>query len=210
VGASGHGRVVAEAARLAGHEVVAFVDQDPMMLGRAVGEATVVASQEELLAAVADRVSLPGGADAVAFGVGNNGARHALVRSLLAIAGAEILPAIVHPSAVVSPTARVGPGSVLLPRSVVHTDALVDAGVIVNSAAVVEHDCVVGACAHLSPGAIVCGGVTVGPRAWIGAGATVIHGRAVGADSVVGAGSVVIRNVHEQTVVVGVPARLRL
>jgi UDP-perosamine 4-acetyltransferase len=207
VGAGGHGRVVAEAARLAGHQVVGYIDQDPAASGRAVGDVIVVASQAELLDAVCGGGPPPRGADAVALGIGSNGARHALLERLLA-ADPELLPPIVHPTAFVSPSARLGAGSVVLPRAIVHTDARVHEGVILNSAAVVEHDCEIGACAHLSPGAITGGRVTIGARAWVGAGATIIHGLTVGADCVVGAGAVVIRDVPVRMTVVGVPARV--
>ena len=115
--------------------------------------------------------------------------------------------AAVHPSAVVSPTARLGAGPTILAQAVIGPDAVVGENVIVNSAAVVEHDCRIGDHVHVATGARIVGGVTVGDGAHVGAGATVVGGVAIGAGAIVGAGAVVVRDVAADTVVVGVPAR---
>lgn len=203
VGGGGHGKVVADMARACGHEVVGFADVDASKLGKVVepGGARVLLTQAELLAATED--TLPFGATAIALAVGNNRARLVLSGSL----DARSLPALVHPSAIVSPSAAIGAGTVVLPAAVVNAAARIGAAVIVNTAAVVEHDCVLGDGVHVSPGAVLAGGVTVGARGWIGAGATVIPGVRIGEDVVVGAGAVVTRDVPEGVTVVGVPAR---
>lgn len=206
VGGGGHGKVVADVARACGHEVVGFVDSDPEKLGRVVepGGARVVLAQEELLAVREAREELPGGATALAIAVGDNAARLQLAQRL----APWPLPVLVHPSAVVSPSARLGDGAVVFACAVVNAEARVGTAGIVNTAAVVEHDCVVGDGAHVSPGAVLAGGVRVGVRAWIGAGAVLIPGVRVGADAVIGAGAVVLRDVPDGVTVAGVPARI--
>lgn len=204
-GGGGHGRVVADAARAAGFVLAGFVDADPDKRGAVVepGGGRVVASEEELRAALAAG-RLPAGADAVALAVGDNARRWACLAAL----GDAPCPAVVHPSAVVSPSATLGRGTVVFAGVVVNAAARVGSAVILNTRAVVEHDCRVGDAAHLSPGAVLCGGASAGARAWVGAGATVIHGGAVGDDAVVGAGAVVVRPVPDGVTVVGNPARV--
>lgn len=45
-------------------------------------------------------------------------------------------------------------------------------------------------------------------KAWIGAGATVLPGVTIGANAIVGAGSVVTKDVPDDTIVAGIPARV--
>ncbi len=113
----------------------------------------------------------------------------------------------VHPSAVVSPSASVGAGTMILARALVNAGAEIGRNVIVNSAAVVEHDVRIADHAHVCPGAVVCGEARIGEGAFVGAGAVVIQGVRIGAWAVVGAGAVVVRDVPDAGRVVGAPAR---
>ncbi len=197
VGAGGHGRAIAELARLCGHAVVGFLDAHPPgpdVDGLPVWPDSIGASGV-----------LPGGADGVAFGVGNNESRAALMVRFARFPQ----PSLVHPRAIVSPSAVIDRGVVVLPGAVVHTGAQVGAGAIVNSGAVVEHHCALGSASHVAPGAILCGGTQLGDRALVGAGAVVTPQRLIGVGAVVGAGAVVIADVPDGAVVAGVPAKAR-
>ena len=116
-------------------------------------------------------------------------------------------PALVHPRATVSPSARLGDGAQIMAGAVVQANASIGANVIVNTAAVVEHHVSIGGHAHVAPGAVVCGGAQIGMGAHVGANATVLQGLSVGAGAVVGAGGVVVRDVGPRERVTGVPAR---
>jgi sugar O-acyltransferase (sialic acid O-acetyltransferase NeuD family) len=203
-GAGGHGKVVADLIRSLGFEVTGYLDGDPRKLGEVVepGGARVLITDEEWEANGGET----GFGDrrlCYALAIGSNSLRE---RALLRLDRWD-LPALVHPSAVLSPSAVIGRGSVVLPRAIVNAAARIGQAVIVNSGSIVEHDCVVADAAHVSPGAVLSGGVHVGERTWIGAGATIIQGVTVGADAVVGAGAVVIRDVPDGSTVVGNPAR---
>ncbi|HYR08005.1 MAG TPA: acetyltransferase [Longimicrobium sp.] len=201
-GAGGHGRVVADVVRAAGGAVAGFVDRDPARVGHPAvpGAPPVLFSDEELLRALEE--GGPRAWDALALGIGDNRARLSAFRRV----PDGPWPPLVHPSAVLSPSARLGAGTVVMPLAVLNANARAGCAVIVNTGAVVEHDCRVGDGAHLSPRCVLAGGVRVGEGAWVGAGATVLPGRSVGAWAVVGAGAVVVRDVPEGTVAVGVPA----
>lgn len=196
VGAGGHGRAVAELARLAGFGVAGFLDADP--------PAAVVDGLPVWAEAVDGIGGLPGGAGGIGLGIGDNAARARAASRYQAYPR----PPLVHPRAIVSPSAMLSPGVVVFPGAVVHTGAEVGEGAVVNSGAIVEHHCRVGAAAHVAPGAVLCGAVRVGAGALVGAGAVVIPGCAVGARAVVGAGAVVTADVPDDAVVAGVPARL--
>lgn len=195
-GKGGHGRVVADLIRATGDEVAGFADRNP--------EGEGVVDELDLLRALHDRKPLPLDATRLAIGLGDNTAR----LSAWGTVKPGMSPALVHPTAWVSPAASVGHGAVVFARAVVHPDARVAEVAIINTGAIVEHDCVVELAAHISPGAILTGGVTVHAGAWIGAGAIILPGRVVGARAIVGAGAVVTRDVAPGAKVVGNPARV--
>ena len=183
-GAGGHGHVVADAIEADRRAVAGFLDDN---------------ATEHVL----------GGADwlrehpraVVAHGIGSNAARERLHNHQFVL--------IVHPSAVVSRSARIGPGTVVLANAVLNARCEIGVGVIVNTSAVVEHDCVVGDFVHVAPRACLLGGVHVGDQAFIGAGAVVLPGVHIGRRATVGAGAVVTESVPAHTTVIGVPARPR-
>jgi sugar O-acyltransferase (sialic acid O-acetyltransferase NeuD family) len=78
---------------------------------------------------------------------------------------------------------------------------------IINSNANVEHDCVLGDGVEIGPSAVVCGCVEIGDHTWIGAGAVIKDHLSIGSNSIVGAGAMVIKDVPDNIVVVGNPAR---
>ncbi|MDB4916565.1 MAG: putative acetyltransferase [Gemmatimonadetes bacterium] len=205
MGAGGHGKVVADLVRAAGHELVGFADANADRHDTVAepGGARVLLVQESLLALIATDGVFPFGVDQVALAVGDNESRLRLLDALVHWnAGA-----LVHPRATVSASATLGRGTVVFPNAVINAAAVLGDGVIVNTAAVIEHDCTVADGVHLSPGSTLCGNVRVGRCSWIGAGAVVIPGISIGAGARIGAGAVVIRDVAPHVTVAGVPAR---
>lgn len=203
-GAGGHGKVVADVVRAAGGLVAGYVDGNPEKLGCVAeeGGARVVATESALFEALrAGR--LPAEADALALALGDNDAR---LRALEALAHVAV-PALIHPSAQVSPSAQIGRGTLVMPRAVVNASARVGAAAIVNTGAIIEHDCVTEDGVHISPCATLCGGVRVGRGSWVAAGSVVVPGVTIGSGATVGAGAVVVRNVPAGSVVVGNPAK---
>lgn len=121
----------------------------------------------------------------------------------------ELFATAVHPSAIVSPSARIGKGTVVMAGAVIQPGAVIGSHCIVNTCAVVEHDCVIGDYSAVSPGAVLCGGVRVGEGVCIGAGATVIQCLEIGEWTMVGAGSVVVRNLPAFVKAYGNPCRIK-
>ena len=202
-GAGGHGRVVADTLRAAGHTLAGYIDRDAERTDERLSGVPRVSDAHLRRLLQGGEENLPLGADYVALGIGDNAVR----AELAALLGKFSCPALVHPSAEVSPSARIGRLTVVFPRVVVNADARIGEAVILNSGAIVEHDCVVGSGSHISPGAILTGAVKIGRQAWVGAGATLLPAIEVGERSRVGAGAVVVADVPAGATVVGVPAR---
>lgn len=197
LGASGHGKVVADAASLSGWVEIAFFDDAWPAVSKN-GPWEVVGSSPDLFAQAF-------GFDGVVVAIGNNGIRMDKQRELVS-AGLK-LTSVVHPSAIISPHAVVGVGSVVFANAVINACATVGAGCIVNTGAVVEHDCVVGDFSHLSPNSVLAGGVIAGQKVWVGASANVKQLVVLGDEVTVGMGGTVLRDVPAGQAVVGVPAR---
>lgn len=153
-----------------------------------------------------DRLLRSGVRDAI-VGIGDNRVR--LACSVRLETRGFSLVHVVHPSAVASRSARIGPGTFLAAGAIVNPGAVVGRDVILNTSSSVDHDCVVGDAVHLSPGVRLSGRVRIGRLAWLGTGAVVKDGITIGTGSVVGAGSVVVRDVPPEVVVYGNPARVR-
>ena len=114
---------------------------------------------------------------------------------------------VIHPAAVVSKSAVLGEGTQIMAGAVIQAGASIADNVIINTRASVDHDCYIGRHSHVAVGAVLAGNIHIGEKTLIGAGSTVVHGIAIGPDSVVGAGAVVIKDVSAGKTIVGVPAR---
>jgi len=142
----------------------------------------------------------------VVIGIGSNTVRKKIVSNLRI--SSEMYVSVIHSSAIVSPSAELGNGTVVMPGAIINADANIGDHVIVNSGSVVEHDCVVGDFAHISPLAVLTGGVRIGEGTHIGAGASVIPLKTIGVWTIVGAGAIVVSDIEDRVTVVGSPARV--
>lgn len=197
LGASGHGKVVADAA-LAGDwdEVVFFDDAWPQRQRNGLWSVTGDS------AALMTRLNEFQG---VLVAIGDCAVRWDRHQALQA-AGAPLVT-VVHPAATVSHHAVLGPGTVVMAGAVVNIDASVGQAGIINTGATVDHDCQLGDAVHICPGAHLSGNVQVGCCSWVGVGAAVKQGMTIGERVMVGAGAVVVQAVSDGLTVVGNPAK---
>ena len=114
---------------------------------------------------------------------------------------------VIHPTAIVSPSVKLGHGVQIMAGAVLQTNGKVADNTIINTGAVIDHDSVIGSHVHIAPGSILSGGVAIGNGCHIGTGTTIIQGIEIGEETVVGAGSVVLRNIGDRKTAYGVPAK---
>ena len=201
-GAGGHGKVVVDAALAAGWNVHGYVDDRPERLGaRVLGLPVLVAGRQQAI----DYCRRQNAHIVVA--VGDNRARAGIYRDLTDSGIA--LATIVHPSAVVAASARVGQGTVIFANAVVNAATEIGVNAILNTAAAVDHDSRIGDHVHLAPGARTGGTVTIGEGTMLGIGTCVRNNTAIGRWSMVGMGSVVVGDLPDSVLAYGNPARVQ-
>ncbi len=140
--------------------------------------------------------------------IGNNMIRRTIFQQLLSRGGEPC--SVVHPSAIISPQAKVGVGLVVMAGAAVNPGAELGCNVILNTACSVDHDCCIGDHVHICPGTRLAGSVRIQELSMIGTGSAIIPGVKIGKNVVVGAGSLVNRDLPDQTIAFGNPARTRI
>lgn len=189
IGASGHGKVIADIAVLNGYENIVFLNDDQTV-------------KECAGFPVVGKVSDVGKMDGDKFvAIGNAQIREQIQESV------DSVVTLIHSNAVISRRVEIGVGSVVMGGAVINSDVVIGKGCIINTGASVDHDCKVGDFAHISVGSHVAGTFCIGKRTWIGAGATVSNNVNICGGCMVGAGAVVVRDIEEAGTYVGVPVK---
>ncbi|HHT9158306.1 MAG: hypothetical protein A2099_07500 [Planctomycetes bacterium GWF2_39_10] len=114
---------------------------------------------------------------------------------------------ITHPSSIIASSATLGEGVVVMAGAAINPFVKLGNHVVVNTGATIDHDCVVGDNSFIQPGVHLAGHVYVGKNTVIGIGSAVKEKIKIGNNSIVGGGAFVNRDVPDNTVYAGVPAR---
>lgn len=204
IGAGGFGREVLQYcldARATGwpHRIVGFIDDRPDALQQFDLPVSVLGGMDDL-----GQINT----DAFIIAVGKPAMRGKIARSV-ADAG-RILVSLIHPTAYVAPTARIGPGTVLCPFALVAANASLISNVAVNVYASVGHDARIDENCVLSPYSAVAGSVRLGAESFLGTHCTVLPGTIIGRRSKVSAGSIVTRDAEAGSLLIGNPAKGRV
>jgi sugar O-acyltransferase (sialic acid O-acetyltransferase NeuD family) len=198
IGYSGHGLVVAEAAKLSGINLLHYSDlvlkkNNPYNLNYLGNEASENFDYwKEIKLFI--------------LGIGNNSIRQKCGERVLS-KGCDLLN-VTHPSATVSENTQIGTGNFFSGRSVINPMSTIGNFCIINTGSIVEHDCVIKDAVHIAPGAILLGNVIIGENSFIGANSVIKEGVKIGKNVVVGAGSVIIKDVEDGIKIVGNPGRI--
>jgi sugar O-acyltransferase (sialic acid O-acetyltransferase NeuD family) len=200
-GAGYHTQVVIETIRRqARYDIVGLLDDDPDKTGQTVLGIPILGGKDELPALLAAGVHF------CFVAVGDNGDRRQIQKELAHLGFESVC--VVDPTAIVLSEVAIGRGTLVLDHSHVGVGSSLGEGCLVSVGTVVGHDCSLGDYVHLTPGVLLGGHVRVGEESFVGLGASVLPGVTVGQRVTVGAGTVVIRDLPDDVVVAGVPARI--
>jgi sugar O-acyltransferase (sialic acid O-acetyltransferase NeuD family) len=145
--------------------------------------------------------------DEIIVAIGNNKAR--LNISLKYEQMGIKLTTIIHPSAVISETAEIGNGTVVFANTVINSNVKIGKACIINTSTVIEHDCILEDGVHISPNAAMGGTVYIGEKTWVCIGSSIANNIRVGKNSIIGAGAVVLKDIPDNVLAAGVPARIK-
>lgn len=192
IGASGHGKVIADIAEKNGYKEILFLD-DNMSLKECAGFPVVGKVSDIFKYQMYD----------VVVGIGNSKVREEITKRI----SSYNIVTLIHPDAVISRRVSIGRGTVIMAGAIINSDTKIGESCIINTSSSVDHDCTINSFSHVSVGATIAGTVKIGKHVWIGAGAVVINNIAISDNIYIGAGATVIRNTTEYGTYVGNPIR---
>ncbi|HEL1702553.1 TPA: acetyltransferase [Streptococcus suis] len=192
IGASGHGKVVADIAEKNGYDEIIFLDDNNR-------SATFV---DYPLVGDTDQVSDYSDWEFI-VAIGNAMVRRRILKQLQNLK----IATLIHPQAIISRRVVIGQGTVVMAGVVINSDVTIGQGCIINTGSSIDHDCHLSDFVHVSVGARVAGSVEIGHSTWIGAGATVSNNVTLVNSIMIGAGGVVVSDILEEGVYIGVPVR---
>ncbi len=201
IGASGHGKVVAEAIELnQKYSVYGYIDSF-----KPIGEKVLdynVLGTEEIIPKLFDQGITKG-----VVAIGDNWTRFLLVEKIKRLVPNFEFITVVHPSVILSKTAKIGIGSVLLASATLCAESRVGDFCIINTGSNFGHESKINNYSSIAPGVTVGGNVRIDTFSAICLGANIIHSIRIGMHSIIGAGALVNKDVNNFRLAYGVPAK---
>ena len=141
------------------------------------------------------------------IGIGNPVLRRKIYDKFTAIGGICI-STLSKSASLGSYEVNIGAGTNILEGAILSNSTTIGKCCIIYYNVIITHDCTIGDYVEISPAAIVLGRCTIGSYTQIGANATILPDVIIGKNVTIGAGAVVTKNVPDNSVVVGVPAKI--
>ena len=195
VGASGHGKVIADIAVKNGYDEIEFLDDkfDDSNFMQSCGQWPIVGKTEKLTDVNNN----------IFIAIGNSKTRKRFIQKY----SNKNIITLIHPNAIISSNVKIGIGTVIMAGVVVSPAVTIGNGCIINTSSSIDHDCVIEDYCHVAVGSHLAGTVTVGQCTWVGAGAIVSNNVNICPNCMIGAGAVIVKDIREEGTYVGVPAR---
>lgn len=193
IGASGHGKVVADIASKNGYRDIRFLDDDI---------SKIYCGKYEVIGNIDSAVKYSDCDFIVA--IGNADIRCRILDALI-INKLHVVK-LVHPSVNIGDDVQIGIGTVVMAGAVINSSTKIRKGCIINTAATIDHDNYIDDYVHISVGSHLAGMVTIGKKTWVGIGAVVSNNISICNNCIIGAGAVVVKDIDRCGTYVGIPA----
>lgn len=199
VGAGTYGAAILDLAETIGYRVIGFYDDDLSKVGDNILGVPIIGKLNE------DSRKIEGKQFAIA--IGNNKVRIRFADLILFKNG--IIPTLIHHGAEISKYAKIGSGCIIHANAYIWTEVEINNLSIISPNVVIAHHTKIGLASFISTGTNVGAGINIGKCCFIGIGSVIMTGvNYIGENCIIGAGSTVIRNIEDNLVVTGSPAKV--
>lgn len=202
IGAGSYGEVYAVYLQEAGIDICGFIDDNPLLCGKVINDIPVLGNIE-YLKQIKNRDEYH-----IYCPIGNNSVRVKLLSYARSLG--YTTPNFIHKTAYISPNVNLASeGIYILANALIMPFAEIQKDVMISISANIAHHSKLSQGTFISTGVNFGAAIETGRNTYIGIGATIMTGvKRLGENCLIGAGSVVIKDVEDNAVVAGVPAKL--
>lgn len=197
IGASGFGKEVLWLAQRLGRNVIGFLDDTPEKQNTDVLDFPVIGKIDQFVKF--NNVEF-------VIAIGSPRGRELIVKRM-SESNQPKFTTLIDPTAIMGKNIKIGEGSIICAGAILTVDIFVGNHVIVNLNSTIGHDVAIEDFVTIAPNVSISGNVILANKVEVGTNAAIKEKIRVGCGAVVGMGSVITRDIEENKVVVGNPAR---
>ena len=195
MGAGGHAKVITDALKLSGRDILGFVTPDLEADSEFYGK-KVLGNDEVINQYLPDEIELVNGVGSLP----RKNLRWKLAEKMR-IQGYNFAT-IIHPDAFIASDVNLGEGVQVMAGAIIQPGTKIEQDSIINTGSLIDHDCTIEKNCHISPGVVCSGGVMIGNNTHLGTGTVVTEYRSIGSNCTVAAGSVVFKDILNNTTLI--------
>ena len=114
---------------------------------------------------------------------------------------------LISKESIVASDVKIGEGSLIMPGCIINSKSIIKKHVIVNTGSIIEHDNILDDFSSIGPKCVLAGNVIVSSLSHIGIGSIILQKIKIGTNSLLGAGSLLNKNIPNNSVFFGRPAK---